>query len=147
MYKPWTTLDIKFLKMGIRPQNRSSRACRVFCNRNGIEFPGKKVIDENEQLVKRLDEKYTQTQGTNMKKDTKKKTITMSVKDAKAEKKPSAGKAESERQYSFRTIAVEKIQDKNNIRTVNDISDLVASIEAHGIINPITVIENGMPNA
>ena len=151
MYKPWTTLDIKFLKMGIRPQNRSSRACRVFCNRNGIEFPGKKVIDENEQLVKRLDEKYTQTQGSNMKKDTKKKTITMSVKDAKAEKKPSAGKAEKkheaakpeERAYNFRVLDVKNVKADGNIREVKNIEDLLASIQEHGIVNPITVLDEG----
>ena len=145
-YRLWSTLEIKLLTMGIMPKGRSPLACRIFCRRNGVKFPGKRQCDANERMIKDIEEKFS-TKGHDMKKDTKKKTITMSVKDAKAEKKPSAGKAESERQYSFRTIAVEKIQDKNNIRTVNDISDLVASIEAHGIINPITVIENGMPNA
>lgn len=76
-----------------------------------------------------------------MKKDNK--TITASIKDAKPEK-PKQGK---ERSYSFRTISVDKILNGNNIRAVNDIADLVASIEAHGIINPITVTpQPGMPS-
>ena len=62
MFKPWSTIDIKFIKLGICPQNRSIRACRVFCKRNGIEFPGKKVIDENDNLIQRLDEKYSHNQ-------------------------------------------------------------------------------------
>lgn len=134
MFKPWSTIDIKFIKLGICPQNRSIRACRVFCKRNGIEFPGKKVIDENDNLVQRLDEKYSPNQkGIEMKNGNK--TITASIKDAKPEK-PKQGK---ERSYSFRTISADKILNGNNIRAVNDIADLVASIEAHGIINPITV--------
>ncbi len=142
MYKPWKTIDIKFIKMGILPQNRSVRACRVFCTRNGIDFPGKKVIDENNKLIERLDERYSpQSKGIEMKKENK--TITASIKDAKPEK-PKQGK---ERSYSFRTISADKILNGNNIRAVNDISDLVASIEALGIINPITVTpQPGMPS-
>ena len=110
--------------------------------RNGIDFPGKKVIDENNELIERLDERYSQpTKGIEMKKENK--TITASIKDAKPEK-PKQGK---ERSYSFRTISADKILNGNNIRAVNDIADLVASIEAHGIINPITVTpQPGMPS-
>lgn len=61
-------------------------------------------------------------------------TITMSVKDARPEKN-----GDEERKYSFRTIAVDNIQENGNIRHVGDIDDLAASIMAHGIINPITV--------
>ena len=71
----------------------------------------------------------------------KKQTITMSVKDARPEKN-----GDEERKYSFRTIAVDNIQENGNIRQVGDIDDLAASIRAHGIINPITVINDfGMP--
>ena len=61
-------------------------------------------------------------------------TITMSVKDARHEKN-----CDEERKYSFRTIAVDNIHENGNIRQVCDIDDLAASIQAHGIINPITV--------
>ncbi len=64
----------------------------------------------------------------------KRQTITMSVKDARPEKN-----GDEERKYSFRTIAVDNIQENGNIRQVGDIDDLAASIQAHGIINPITV--------
>lgn len=140
--KPWSNLDIKFIKLGICPNNRSIRACRVFCKRHGVEFPGKKVIDENNKIIQRLDEKYSpQSKGIEMKKENK--TITASIKDAKPEK-PKQGK---ERSYSFRTISADKILNGNNIRAVNDIADLVESIEAHGIINPITVTpQPGMPS-
>ena len=71
----------------------------------------------------------------------KKQTITMSVKDARPEKN-----GDEERKYSFRTIAVDNIQENGNIRQVGDIDDLAASIRAHGIINPITVTNDfGMP--
>ena len=64
----------------------------------------------------------------------KNQTITMSVKDARHEKN-----GDEERKYSFRTIAVDNICENGNIRQVGDIDDLAASIQAHGIINPITV--------
>lgn len=68
-------------------------------------------------------------------------TITMSVKDARNEKN-----CDEERKYSFRTIAVDNIHENGNIRQVCDIDDLAASIQAHGIINPITVTNDfGMP--
>ena len=68
-------------------------------------------------------------------------TITMSVKDARHEKN-----CDEERKYSFRTIAVDNIHENGNIRQVCDIDDLAASIQAHGIINPITVTNDfGMP--
>lgn len=41
--------------------------------------------------------------------------------------------------YDFRVIEIDKINVPNNIRDINEISDLAASIEAHGLINPITV--------
>ena len=64
----------------------------------------------------------------------KRQTITMSVKDARPEKN-----GDEERKYSFRTISVDHICENGNIRQVGDIDDLAASIQAHGIINPITV--------
>ncbi len=65
----------------------------------------------------------------------KKDTITMSTKDARRIAREAGG----ERTYSFRTLDVEKIIESGNVREVTDIDDLAASIQAHGIINPITV--------
>ena len=59
MYKLWTNTEIMFLSMGIRPTERSILACRVFCRRNGVKYPGKKIIDENDNLIQRLDKKYS----------------------------------------------------------------------------------------
>lgn len=42
---------------------------------------------------------------------------------------------------SMQLINVERIKDTKNIRDVKDIDELVASINAHGLINPITVTE------
>lgn len=76
------------------------------------------------------------------------KTISASVKDAKAKSTAVATKAAKttpepekaeDRSYSFRTINVDNIVDSGNIREVKGIDDLIASIQAHGIINPITV--------
>lgn len=79
------------------------------------------------------------------------KTISASIKDAKSKSTAIATKAAAkpaklakedkpeERAYSFRTINVDNIVDIGNIREVKGIDDLIASIQAHGIINPITV--------
>lgn len=143
--RPWMNSDVAALRAGRQPHGRTYRACMMFCIRHGIPFPGKKAFEEN----KELDKKFTQPQGIIMtKKAQPKKTVTASVKDAKAVKKPAAVKAAKpapepekpeERAYSFRTINVDNIVDSGNIREVKGIDDLIASIQAHGIINPITV--------
>lgn len=133
-YRLWTTLETKLVEMGILPKGRSLLACRVFCRRNGVKFPGKKTIEDNDDLINEIEKKFSQKKGHDMKKETK-KTITASVKDAKAEKK-----SDDERKYSFRTIDIDKIFAHNNIRKTDEIADLVASISTHGIINPITVV-------
>lgn len=143
--------DAAALRAGRQPHGRTYRACMMFCIRHGIPFPGKKAFEEN----KELDKKFTQPQGIIMtKKAQPKKTVTASVKDAKTAAKakaaPDAVKAmkqdstkSEERSYSFRTIDVDKILGNgDNVREVNDIEDLVSSIQAHGIINPITVTQD-----
>ena len=134
-YRLWTTLETKLVEMGILPKGRSLLACRVFCRRNGVKFPGKKTIEDNDDLINEIEKKFSQKKGHDMKKETK-QTITASVKDAKPQKK-----LDGEKPYVFCTVRTDRIyfEKDSNIRTVNDISDLVASIEAHGIINPITV--------
>ena len=54
----WTNADLKFLMLGILPKGRSVRACRVYCHRKGIKFPGKKFFDENEQIIKKFEQRY-----------------------------------------------------------------------------------------
>ena len=150
-YRLWTTLEIKLVEMGIIPSTRSIDACKVFCRRNGVKFPGKRQCDANDNLINEIEEKFS-TKGHDMKKNAKKKTITMSVKDAKAEKKPSAGKIAAgkpaaekpeERAYNFRVLDVKNVKADGNIREVKNIEDLLASIQEHGIVNPITVLDDG----
>lgn len=154
-YRLWSTLEIKLLSMGIMPKGRSPLACRTFCRRNGVQFPGKRQCDANERLIKDIEEKFSQEKDTTMtKNNTKKTTVTASIKDAKTAAKakaaPDAVKAtkqdstkSEERSYSFRTIDVDKILGNgDNVREVNDIEDLLSSIQAHGIINPITVTQD-----
>jgi|GEM_PF-5378721 len=156
-YRNWTTLEIKFLQIGFYPQGRTPRACRIFCKRNGIPFVGKRTIDENEELIKRIEEKFNQPKGIIMTKS-KPKTVTASIKDTKAVKKPAAVKAAKpapepekagnaekaeERVYNFRVLDVKNVKASDNIREVKDIDDLLASIQEHGIVNPITVLDEG----
>ena len=101
-------------------QRENIRACRAFCLRNGHKYPGTRTIYENERLIRSIDDKFS-TKGHQMKKAATKKPTTASVKDAKPAKKST-----DERQYSFRTISIDKILNGDNVRAVNDISDLVA---------------------
>lgn len=91
----------------------------------------------------------------------KSKNITASVKDAKAVKKTAAAKAAKtapepektgnakkaeERAYNFRVLDVKNVKASDNIREVKDIDDLLASIQEHGIVNPVTVVDEGNSN-
>lgn len=152
-YRLWSTLEIKLLSMGIMPKGRSPLACRTFCRRNGVQFPGKRQCDANERLIKDIEEKFSQEKDTTMAKaKTNKTTVTASIKDAKAVKKPAAVKAAKpapepekteERAYNFRVLDVKNVKASDNIREVKDIDDLLASIQEHGIVNPITVLDEG----
>ena len=154
-YRLWSTLEIKLLSMGIMPKGRSPLACRTFCRRNGVQFPGKRQCDANERLIKDIEEKFSQEKDTTMAKNNTKKTTTASAKDAKAVKKPAAVKAAKptpepekteERTYSFRVLDVKNVKASDNIREVKDIDDLLASIQEHGIVNPVTVVDEGNSN-
>lgn len=123
MRKSWKTVDVKLVKMGILPQGRSIRACRMFCRRHGIVFPGKKIIDENDELIKLLDERYSpkQTKGTEMKKENPNENL--------------------------RIINVASIDENDdNPRTrIENVEDLKASIKANGLLQPI-VVRGNQPN-
>lgn len=161
-YRLWSTLEIKLLTMGIMPKGRTPLACRTFCRRNGVPFPGKRQCDANDRLISEIEKKCSQEKDTTMTKaKSKPKTITASVKDAKTVKKPvavnaakpapepekvsNAEKAE-ERAYNFRVLDVKNVKASDNIRDVKDIDDLLASIQEHGIVNPITVLDEGNSN-
>lgn len=62
-YKFWKTSEIIALKAGLIPKGRTLTACRRFCSRNGIKFPGKKVIEANHELLDILNEKQGTTNG------------------------------------------------------------------------------------
>lgn len=156
-YRLWSNLETRLLSMGIMPKGRSPRACRIFCRRNGVQFPGKRQCDANEHLIDEIEKKFSPNQkGIDMTKaESKPKTITASVKDAKAVKKPAAAKATKpapepekaeERAYNFRVLDVKNVKASDNIREVKDIDDLLASIQEHGIVNPITVLDEGNSN-
>ena len=152
-YRLWSTLEIKLLTMGIMPKGRSPLACRIFCRRNGVKFPGKRQCDANDHLIDEIEKKFSQEKDTTMTKaKTNKTTVTASIKDAKAVKKPAAVKAAKpepelakteERAYNFRVLDVKNVKASDNIREVKDIEDLLNSIHAHGIVNPITVLDEG----
>ena len=85
-----------------------------------------------------------------MKKESKPKYVTASIKDANAAikskvDKPAAEKSD-ERAYNFRVIDTKNVKASDNIREVKDIDDLLASIKEHGIVNPITVLDEGNSN-
>ena len=155
-YRLWSTLEIKLLTMGIMPKGRSPLACRIFCRRNGVKFPGKRQCDANDHLIDEIEKKFSQEKDTTMAKaKTNKTTVTASIKDAKAVKKPAAAKAAKpapepakteERAYNFRVLDVKNVKASDNIREVKDIEDLLNSIHAHGIVNPITVRDEGNNN-
>lgn len=56
-YKFWTTSEILTLKSGLVPKGRSITACRRFCARNNLLFPGKKTLESNIELLKNIKEK------------------------------------------------------------------------------------------
>ena len=56
-YKFWTTSEILTLKAGLVPKGRSITACRRFCARNGVQFPGKKILEANMELLRNIEEK------------------------------------------------------------------------------------------
>ena len=119
-FKTWTNIDVKIMRCGVCPQGRSIRACRVFCNRHGIPFPGKREIDEVEALIERIENNHKE-KGIEMKKE------------------KSNG--------NLRIINVASIDENDdNPRTrIENVEDLKASIKANGLLQPI-VVRGNQPN-
>ena len=131
----WTTFDLKLLAMGIRPIKHSMRACYIFCKRNAVPFPGIRTLNENEYIIKKFDNKTNQGKGSEMKQkkiDTNNRTVRPEM---------SANDVDS---YTFETVATDKVVMSGNIREDHggkSLDELAASIRAHGIINPVTVVK------
>ena len=119
-FKTWTNIDVKIMRCGVCPQGRSIRACRVFCNRHGIPFPGKREIDEVEALIARIENNHKE-KGIEMKKE--------------------------KSNENLRIINVASIDENDdNPRTrIENVEDLKASIKANGLLQPI-VVRGNQPN-
>lgn len=105
----WTNADLKFLMLGILPKGRSVRACRVYCHRKGIKFPGKKFFDENEQIIQKFEQRYN------------KKEIRME---------------QSLKEIPLNKI---RENPNNPRTCIESVDDLKASIRVSGLLQPIAV--------
>lgn len=52
-YKQWKASEVKILKMGLIPEGRTILACRLFCCRHKIKFPGIFEINNNKRLLEK----------------------------------------------------------------------------------------------
>ena len=105
----WTNADLKFLMLGILPKGRTVRACRVYCHRKGIKFPGKKFFDENEQIIQKFEQRYN------------KKEIRME---------------QSLKEIPLNKI---RENPNNPRTCIESVDDLKASIRVSGLLQPIAV--------
>lgn len=141
MYKSWTNVDKRFVQLGVLPQGRSIRACRNFCKRHGLEFPGKKEIDAIEERLQEIDGQSLNPDGgsgTHHNTHTKPPMLSCS---AAGGRKFNSKKDQDMNQDKFREIAVSKIRENpNNPRSeIGSVEDLKASINANGLLQNITV--------
>ena len=147
MYKSWTNVDARFVSLGVLPQGRSIRACRNFCNRHGIDFPGKKEIDNICQRIRRIEDEADNLENP----DGGRHTVPQHSQSHNTPGKSAAGgkslktitqrKDQDMNQDKFREIAVSKIRENpNNPRSeIGSVEDLKASINANGLLQNITV--------
>lgn len=138
MYKSWTNVDKRFVQLGVLPQGRSIRACRNFCKRHGLEFPGKKEIDAIEERLQEIDgQSLNPDGGSGTRHNTHTKPPMLSCSAAGGRKFKNSKKD----QDKFREIAVSKIRENpNNPRSeIGSVEDLKASINANGLLQNITV--------
>lgn len=142
MYKSWTTVDKRFVQLGVLPQGRSIRACRNFCKRHGLEFPGKKEIDAIEERLQEIDgQSLNPDGGSGTRHNTHTKPPMLSCSAAGGRKFKNSKKDQDMNQDKFREIAVSKIRENpNNPRSeIGSVEDLKASINANGLLQNITV--------
>lgn len=142
MYKSWTNVDKRFVQLGVLPQGRSIRACRNFCKRHGLEFPGKKEIDAIEERLQEIDgQSLNPDGGSGTYHNTHTKPPMLSCSAAGGRKFKNSKKDQDMNQDKFREIAVSKIRENpNNPRSeIGSVEDLKASINANGLLQNITV--------
>lgn len=142
MYKSWTNVDKRFVQLGVLPQGRSIRACRNFCKRHGLEFPGKKEIDAIEERLQEIDgQSLNPDGGSGTRHNTHTKPPMLSCSAAGGRKFKNSMKDQDMNQDKFREIAVSKIRENpNNPRSeIGSVEDLKASINANGLLQNITV--------
>jgi ParB family chromosome partitioning protein len=146
MYKSWTNVDARFVSLGVLPQGRSIRACRNFCNRHGIDFPGKKEIDNIHQRIHRIEDEADKLKNPDGGSGTSPRhkshnTAGKSAAGGKILKTTTQRKNQDMNQDKFREIAVSKIRENpNNPRSeIGSVEDLKASINANGLLQNITV--------
>lgn len=142
MYKSWTNVDKRFVQLGVLPQGRSIRACRNFCKRHGLEFPGKNEIDAIEERLQKIDgQSLNPDGGSGTRHNTHTKPPMLSCSAAGGRKFKNSKKDQDMNQDKFREIAVSKIRENpNNPRSeIGSVEDLKASINANGLLQNITV--------
>ena len=142
MYKSWTNVDKRFVQLGVLPQGRSIRACRNFCKRHGLEFPGKKEIDAIEERLQEIDgQSLNPDGGSGARHNTHTKPPMLNCSAAGGRKFKNSKKDQDMNQDKFREIAVSKIRENpNNPRSeIGSVEDLKASINANGLLQNITV--------
>ena len=122
-YRLWSTLEIKLLTMGIMPKGRSPLACRIFCRRNGVKFPGKRQCDANDHLIDEIEKKFSQEKGHTMTNKNNKKIAT-------------------EEKLKIINVASIDENDDNPRTVIDNVDDLKASIKANGLLQPIVVRGN-----
>lgn len=49
--KGWKTTEKIILQNGLMPTGRTENACRIFCSRNKIKFPGLYAIKRNKKMI------------------------------------------------------------------------------------------------
>lgn len=52
-YRFWKASERVLIEHGIVPEGRTVHACRTFCSRNGIPFPGVEELDTNRRILER----------------------------------------------------------------------------------------------
>ena len=51
--KEWDNVEKEIMKSGISPEGRNYNSCRLFCQRNGIKFPGFKTFKKNQIMIEK----------------------------------------------------------------------------------------------
>lgn len=56
-YSFWKKIDMLLLESGVIPPGKSLNACKVFCCRHKIKFPGKATFKANRERLDQLEKK------------------------------------------------------------------------------------------